>query len=398
GEGIAGTPATISGGGGYSGGDYARGAPGNAGGGGNEHNAGGGGGGNGGAGGIGGSTWVGMGGSVVGGFGGDAFSATSTRLAMGGGGGEGGANNFGDTSGAEGGGIVILHADTILGNSGIITANGLVGGSTAQDGAGGGGAGGSVLVLAVSDSDNLLPVTITANGGDGGDSVWPANDQHGPGGGGGGGVIFTSHTATSTSVAGGSNGLSGDGTGSPAYVSHDATSGGNGVLSSASTSASACLGASKAFSKVDANDLESPWTIHMDLTFENFSDTQISSLSAEDDLDTVFGATGASTWAFTSISTLTAPATGTLAHNASYDGSSDVELLNSGTLEAGESATIRVQFELNQSSGSFDNQITVSGSTSVESYSDLSVDGSDPDDTDNDGNPDEESLSTLDVT
>src|SRR5208283_4546310 len=223
---------------GLPGGSFARGAPGNAGGGGtdgdpanNDDNSGGGAGGNGGTGGQGGYGWNSFGAtnSTDGGFGGVAFPASTSALVMGGGGGAGTTNNgtyyipSNGTHGADcglnctgiyssggmGGGIVIVHAGSVTG-TGTITSNGQSTLNTYNDSTGGAGAGGSILFFA--NSGGLSGLTVSANGGNGG-NAWqtqapggfPGN-RHGPGGGGGGGVIFLSAAPASSSVAGGING------------------------------------------------------------------------------------------------------------------------------------------------------------------------------------------------
>ncbi|UUV22265.1 DUF11 domain-containing protein [Paenimyroides aestuarii] len=214
GEGIAGTPRYVWDGyeyldqgatwQGYPNGDYAKGAPANAGGGGNVHNAGGGGGGNGGFGGAGGYGWPlanenpqtnnrnNLLSLQTGGRPGVALPSNVNNglLFMGGGGGAGDANNSGDGArGGVGGGIVIITANKIAGN-GFILANGGKGepGAVASsgDGAGGGGAGGSVFINVKEPSTGNL--YIQAKGGNGGHST--TVDLHGPGGGGGGGIIY----------------------------------------------------------------------------------------------------------------------------------------------------------------------------------------------------------------
>ena len=228
GEGIAGTPRFIfnsttnlledNGSEGYPNGSSGRGAPGNAGGGGtdgdplgdfrfpNGENTGGGGGGNGGAGGLGGRSFSSQ--EYIGGFAGASFPSTSNRLALGGGGGAGTTNDDNSrplrnglaSSGAAGGGMALIRTGSVSG-SGTINANGVDAFDTRVDGAGGAGAGGSVVVSAV--NNNLTGLSVTANGGRGGNAL--ANEPHGPGGGGGGGVIFTSPGAN-TSANGGASG------------------------------------------------------------------------------------------------------------------------------------------------------------------------------------------------
>jgi LPXTG-site transpeptidase (sortase) family protein len=245
-EGIAGTPhflydpigaAAVNGAAdGYPIGDAARGAPGNAGGGGtdfdpviNDQNSGGGGGANGGQGGMGGNSWQSN--QPVGGLGGAAFPATATQFVLGGGGGGGSRNNSAGlaSSGGTGGGIVMIRAGSVTG-AGIVTANGGVGVTPANDGGGGGGAGGTIVVSANAGTVNGL--TAAANGGIGTDA-FPAGtpgtvERHGPGGGGSGGVIITSNALppAQASVVGGAPGTTTNG---PAD-NYGATGGNPGVV------------------------------------------------------------------------------------------------------------------------------------------------------------------------
>ncbi|MGA2962888.1 MAG: hypothetical protein ABSD96_14515, partial [Candidatus Korobacteraceae bacterium] len=231
GEGFAGTPAWVNTGStflqtgtdypdsvsGAANGGMARGAPGSGGGGGtdadpkaNDENSGGGGGGNGGNGGGGGDSWNSTLG--VGGLGGSAFPANINHVVLGGGGGAGTRNNSdGDneaSSGSAGGGIVMIRAGSLSGSA-TITANGLASYiGTSNDAGGGAGAGGSIIVLSSSGGESGL--TITAQGGRGGDA-WDSEpfalvNRHGPGGGGGGGVVLLSGAAASASVSPGANG------------------------------------------------------------------------------------------------------------------------------------------------------------------------------------------------
>ncbi|AFY59171.1 conserved repeat protein [Rivularia sp. PCC 7116] len=247
GEGTAGTPRFMfnstntslenSGVEGYPNGASGRGAPGNAGGGGtdgdplgdfrfpNGENTGGGGGGNGGAGGLGGRSFSSE--EFIGGFAGASFPSSSDRLVLGGGGGAGTTNdnrsdlpNGLSSSGAAGGGIALIRTGSVSG-SGAINANGSSALDARTDGGGGGGAGGSVVVSAI--NNNLTGLTVTANGGSGGNAL--ANDPHGPGGGGGGGVIFTSPGAN-VSANGGASGQTSD-----PLEPFGATAGSNGTTS-----------------------------------------------------------------------------------------------------------------------------------------------------------------------
>lgn len=267
GEGIAGTPRFVSlkrspdtgatagiadlgtGWGGYptgtaSTGDFARGAPGNAGGGGAywdgaSDNGGGGGGGNAAAGGRGGAGWRSAGYAGVladysnladkkWGFGGSAFAAAGVqRLVLGGGGGAGDNNansQPAESSGAAGGGIVMIRSASISGSGTIRARGGRAADNPANDGGGGGGAGGSVLVVADTWTAALA---IDVRGGRGGDAWTSGASAHGSGGGGAGGVVFTTAGAT-TNLAGGAPGLTNTAQGQPGGASHGAQSGGSG--------------------------------------------------------------------------------------------------------------------------------------------------------------------------
>ena len=170
-----------------------RGAPANGGGGGNNHNNGGAGGANLTVGGNGGGNSSSVGcRTTIQGLGGKALSSHGgSKIFFGGGGGAGHSNfNFPNPKGGgNGGGIVFLQGNNLVGNSRKIAASGRVGGASLGDGASGGGAGGTIIM----DINNYSgPVTIEANGGQGG----TANDGgnvgrcYGSGGGGGGGVIY----------------------------------------------------------------------------------------------------------------------------------------------------------------------------------------------------------------
>lgn len=172
--------------------ELGRGAQTNGGGGGNDHNSGGGGGGHLSAGGRGGRNdepnILGCDGDFPG-FGGLGISGPPQRAFMGGGGGAGHSNNTLSGKGGRGGGIVYLRAGSLLGTQQLITANGLPGGKTQGDGAGGGGAGGTVWVSIPNPPPNI---TLSALGGDGGDTENNTSNRcYGPGGGGAGGRLVT---------------------------------------------------------------------------------------------------------------------------------------------------------------------------------------------------------------
>ncbi|MBK9729961.1 MAG: gliding motility-associated C-terminal domain-containing protein [Chitinophagaceae bacterium] len=184
----------------------------NGGGGSNPGNNGGGGGGNKGAGGLGGFEDNSCGITAVQGIGGLGLNYTLGKIFLGGAGG----NGTGDDSqpifpGTHGGGIVMISANTINPNGFAIRADGKDQTNiTSDEGAGGGGAGG---VVALDVITVLSPLTISADGGDGGsisNNVIPTGCQ-GPGGGGGGGVLWSTGAAVPINVSftanGGSPGL-----------------------------------------------------------------------------------------------------------------------------------------------------------------------------------------------
>ncbi len=110
------------------------------------------------------------------------------RIFLGGGGGTGTQNpslNRFATPGGDGGGIIILLADTVIGNGYKITANGESVVEPATAGAGGGGGGGVIVI----DAGFIQDVTFETRGGDGGD-VSTSFEKSGPGGAGGGGVVW----------------------------------------------------------------------------------------------------------------------------------------------------------------------------------------------------------------
>ncbi len=159
----------------------------NGGGGGNNVNAGGGGGANFGKGGNGGFSWEGCPVMDIGGRGGQSltYSNSLNKIFLGGGGGGGHQNDLQATPGTNGGGIVILRANILIGNGNSIDASTfdvLTGGC---DGTGGGGGGGTILL----DVDNFTgALNVNAKGGDG---AFPTCYLQGASGGGGGGVVWS---------------------------------------------------------------------------------------------------------------------------------------------------------------------------------------------------------------
>jgi hypothetical protein len=108
------------------------------------------------------------------------------------------------SAGGNGGGIVILVCDTIMGNGKKILAEGesVTVTATGDAGAGGGGGGGSIALYLQSYSSNPLSraLTISAKGGKGGDNAPLVPTGFGEGGGGGGGLIKTSSVVTPAEV------------------------------------------------------------------------------------------------------------------------------------------------------------------------------------------------------
>ncbi len=275
GESIAGTASSLANG------QYGRGAPANGGGGGNSHNAGGGGGANagtgtwngggvpdisnsnyisawdleggtfssnnspgGGRGGYswsssyqnpitlapGNSSWAGDSRFNVGGLGGRVLNNSTQRIYFGGGGGAGDSNNNVGTPGGKGGGIIFLLSGDDVSGTGTISANGesvALSTGVPGDACGGGGGGGTIIIY--TNGANVIGLTLTANGGNGGSqSLNNGAEVEGPGGGGGAGYISTATNVGLTRTAlGGLNGT----TNAPAMVSfpmNGATRGGRG--------------------------------------------------------------------------------------------------------------------------------------------------------------------------
>jgi len=113
----------------------------------------------------------------------------TNRIFFGGGGGSGTRPaGVTTTDGGNGGGIVVIMADTILGNGGSILANGADVAGVAVNGAGAGGGGGGCIILAVNGYQSAF--TLSATGGDGGNTS--GTDTTGMGGAGGGGIYWMS--------------------------------------------------------------------------------------------------------------------------------------------------------------------------------------------------------------
>jgi gliding motility-associated-like protein len=192
--------------------------------------------------------WAGDGRRPVGGLGGRPLDYSSNRLFLGGGGGSGDANQSNSVGGhgGNGGGLIFIKSYGNVSGSGLITANGdngvnltcpnpAFGDFGGNDGAGGAGAGGTVVIESMNGVNNL---TISANGGNGGDQVFSAgsfyfgsfNEAEGPGGGGGGGYIaLTNPTGVNTTVNGGNAGTT-NSTTMVNFPVNGATNGGVGTI------------------------------------------------------------------------------------------------------------------------------------------------------------------------
>jgi hypothetical protein len=185
----------------------AKGAPANGGGGGNNHNNSGGGGANLTAGGAGGGNSSGtpFGCATLNNYGraGKALKSwNGTKIFMGGGAGAGHANNgtINFNYGGNGGGIIFIWANNLIGNGHAISANGGRGGDSQADGAGGGGAGGTIIMNV---NNYTGSATIAVNGGNGGDSYDDPSIVRcfGGGGGGSGGVVYFKAATPGVTVA-----------------------------------------------------------------------------------------------------------------------------------------------------------------------------------------------------
>jgi uncharacterized repeat protein (TIGR01451 family) len=411
-------------------GDYARGAPGNAGGGGafwdgSSDNGGGAGGGNGGAGGRGGAGWRSGGYSGVSadysnlaekkwGFGGSSFSASVSRVVMGGGGGAGDNNNNStdvESSGANGGGIIMVRATTLSG-SGTLSARGArAATNSSNDGAGGGGAGGSVVVLAEAWTSGS--VTITVQGGRGGDTYLSGTTAHGTGGGGGGGVVIRSG-GTAPTRTGGSPGNTNTGDSPPGGATHGAQAGGTGIDTTIAVSADtpgantgySCvnLGVAKELDRIihSNNAADNLYTLVYRLTAENFGTTTLNNLELYDDVVTQFSGlspTNFNTWVIANSGSLSPTPTFTV--SSSWNGTASSNLLTAGqTLTAGQSKLVYVSFDVtvNPAAASPNNRLRDNSASTRGTnpasvvISDISANGIDPDGTDNDNVPDENSV------
>ncbi len=160
---------------------------------------------------------------VQGGLGGRPLDYSSGRIFIGGGGGAGDHDNNYGGRGGHGGGIINIISYGNISGAGLIVANGENGANSnttgnpplnncnGRDAAGGGGGGGAIKIKCLG---SITTVTLSANGGNGGNQqmksghiTGSATMAYGPGGGGGGGVIVTTPAAVTNSVLGGTNGI-----------------------------------------------------------------------------------------------------------------------------------------------------------------------------------------------
>ncbi len=144
--------------------------------------------------------------SFSGGIGGNAMQEAAIRSSIGRLYRGGGAGGGGSSRGASGGGALRVLCKGDISNNGEITANGR------DASTGGGGGGGGIIVLASQTSvQHLGTGTLTANGGNGGDSVVFSNVLRGAAGGGGGGIVAliapTLVNVGATNVTGGTGGV-----------------------------------------------------------------------------------------------------------------------------------------------------------------------------------------------
>ncbi len=183
----------------------------NGGGGAYAGNAGGGGGANGGTGGLGGNQYSGCNLNPKNGIGGLALARTNDYMYFGGGGGGPERDNAQPIfPGGNGGGLIYIIANNIVGNNQYILSNGDSVQTFGDEGGAGGGAGGSIYLVSNTFTGSL---NVEANGGNGSSSLNTVfgNQCHGPGGGGGGGLVgFTQASipaGVTTSYTGGAGGL-----------------------------------------------------------------------------------------------------------------------------------------------------------------------------------------------
>ena len=191
-------------------------------------------------------SWGGDNRRSIGGYGGRDLDYTTGKMFFGGGGGGGHENNNQGGDGGDGGGMVFISSHGTIAGTGNIIANGENGQSSDytsagfgqvsnKDGSGGAGAGGAVFITSPS---TITGITITANGGSGGNQVLAfgtfasSDEAQGPGGGGGGGYIKTTGILSPTNANGGIYGTTNSSSMS-SFPPNGATSGASGLVESA---------------------------------------------------------------------------------------------------------------------------------------------------------------------
>lgn len=180
------------------------------------------------------SSWGGLNRCAIGGYGGHPLDYSTGKLFLGGGGGAGDQDNNEAGAGANGGGLIYLMNYGTISGTGQIISNGSNGFNTTgatfasnhRDAAGGGGGGGTIVINSVGA---ISGISITANGGKGGDQLITAVQAEGPGGGGGGGYIAISNGAPTRTTNGGTNGITNSSGVNPEFPLNGATKGGIGT-------------------------------------------------------------------------------------------------------------------------------------------------------------------------
>ncbi len=130
--------------------------------------------------------------------------------------------------------------------------------------------------------------------------------------------------------------------------------------------------------------------VTFDFYLEHFGTTEAFNIRLTENLDAVFGS---GNYSVDSILRISGP--GTLAANGMFDGSTDQELVATGSsLLPGETAQIQIRVSLNMIYGTFSNQVNVSTRDSEAGiYNDTSTDGTDSD-PDGNGDPNDNSVPT----
>jgi len=161
---------------------------------------------------------------VEGGLGGRPLPYNNNELFLGGGGGSGDGEDEYQGAGGDGGGIIYFLSYGTISGAGQIVSNGANGlpsitnitragdgfAVVGRDGGGGGGGGGAILINSVGA---ISTISISANGGNGGNQEMINNGAntrmaYGPGGGGGGGFVnIPSGNSVTPTTTGGTNGI-----------------------------------------------------------------------------------------------------------------------------------------------------------------------------------------------